>query len=56
METKLKYTSPFIEVIHIDNEISLALYSLPPNGPDESNNDLFSSDLLNRNPNTKINC
>ncbi len=36
METKKKYTEPVIEIIMLDNEISLALESLPPEGPDEA--------------------
>lgn len=30
METKKKYTVPHIEIIFLDNEISLALASSPP--------------------------
>jgi hypothetical protein len=30
-----KYTAPKIEIIGLDREISLALNSLPPFGPDE---------------------
>lgn len=33
---KKKYTDPCIEIIFLDNEISLALESEPPFGPDES--------------------
>jgi len=29
------YNSPEIQIIHLDNEISLALESAPPAGPDE---------------------
>ena len=35
METKIKYTEPHIEIVILDNEISLALESTPPLGPDE---------------------
>ena len=35
METKKKYISPRIEIIFLDNEISLALESSPPVGPSE---------------------
>jgi len=36
METKKKYESPVIDIIFIDNEISLALESTtPPDGPGE---------------------
>jgi len=38
METKKKYTKPRIEIIFLDNEISLALESAPPVGPDETFN------------------
>ena len=38
METKKKYTSPAIEIIVLDNEISLALESTPPVGPSETLN------------------
>ena len=53
METKKKYTAPLIEIIFLDNEISLALESSPPEGPGESltltpeyfNNDPFKSNM-----------
>lgn len=32
------YTTPVIELIKLDNEISLALQSAPPDGPGEVNN------------------
>jgi hypothetical protein len=35
---KKKYNSPVIEVVILDNEISLALASAPPAGPYESTN------------------
>ena len=35
MKTKKKYTAPRIELICLDNEISLALTSAPPEGPGE---------------------
>ena len=35
METKKKYISPCIECVLLDNEISLALQSGPPEGPTE---------------------
>jgi hypothetical protein len=38
METKKKHIAPRIEWIPLDNEISLALESTPPFGPDETNN------------------
>jgi len=46
---KKKYLSPLVELIVLDNEISLALESTPPVGPDEGNN-LNSPDFLNQNP------
>jgi hypothetical protein len=36
METKKEYTAPEIELIILDNEISLVLASNPPAGPAES--------------------
>jgi len=42
METKKKYIAPLIECIPLDNEISLALESSPPIGPDESLNSIQS--------------
>jgi len=33
---KRKYFKPVIMLIHLDNQISLALESLPPAGPEES--------------------
>jgi len=39
MEKKI-YTAPAIEIIHLDNEISLALESAPPAGPSETLNNL----------------
>lgn len=38
METKKTYTVPHIEIISLDYEISLALESAPPAGPEESFN------------------
>jgi len=35
MEKRI-YSSPLIEQIKLDNEISLALQSTPPNGPNET--------------------
>lgn len=37
METiyKKQYVTPELEIVILDNEISLALESNPPNGPDE---------------------
>ena len=35
---KKKYTAPEIELVQLDNEISLALESAPPAGPSETLN------------------
>lgn len=35
---KKKYIQPRIETVILDYEISLALESAPPSGPDEANN------------------
>ena len=37
---KKKYTEPAIEIIMLDNEISLALESSPPVGPSETLNSI----------------
>jgi len=43
METKKKYIKPRIEIIFLDNEISLALESAaPPAGPSETLNSVQS--------------
>jgi hypothetical protein len=42
------YLKPQIECIALDNEISLALESAPPVGPDETNTD--SPAFINNNP------
>ena len=42
METKKKYIIPSIEIISLDNEISLALQSSPPAGPSETFNSIQS--------------
>ncbi len=42
METKKQYTVPVIEIIILDNEISLALESAPPVGPSETLNNVQS--------------
>jgi hypothetical protein len=42
METKKKYIKPRIEWILLDNEISLALASSPPEGPSETFNSIQS--------------
>lgn len=45
---KNTYKSPQIEIIVLDNEISLALESTPPEGPGESRN--VVPEYLNNNP------
>ncbi len=47
---KKKYFAPFVELIVLDNEISLALESTPPLGPDEGSNLNISPDFLNQYP------
>jgi hypothetical protein len=49
---KRTYTTPTIECVNLDNEISLILQSVPPKGPGEItkapehfNNDPFKSDI-----------
>jgi hypothetical protein len=49
METKKTYTAPIIELVLLDNEISLALESNPPLGPEETSNSL-APELFNNNP------
>ena len=39
---KKTYTAPAIEIIFLDNEISLALESAPPVGPSETLNSIQS--------------
>lgn len=36
--TKQTYRCPQIEQVKLDNEISLVLYSAPPEGPEEGHN------------------
>jgi hypothetical protein len=51
METKSNYISPKIELILLDNNISLALQSEePPVGPFESRNGSDTTDFLRSNP------
>lgn len=42
---KKSYIVPQIDCVKLDNEISLALESAPPIGPDEVNNRLHNSTL-----------
>lgn len=44
---KGEYTAPLIERIQLDNEISLALESAPPEGPNES---AYINQSLNTDP------
>lgn len=49
---KQTYKAPSIKQIKLDNEISLALESTPPTGPDESYNkvpDYFNNDHFKAN-------
>ncbi len=48
METKKKYTAPEIGLVELDNEISLALESSPPAGPDEGA--LLTPEYMNKDP------
>jgi hypothetical protein len=48
METNRKYIAPKIEVIQLDNEISLQLQSTPPEGPGESAS--LSTEYMKINP------
>jgi len=47
METKKIYSTPTIETIELDNEISLALQSSPPVGPDEGFNMFQNTNFAN---------
>lgn len=46
-----KYIAPRIEIISLDNEISLALESFPPAGPEETSlaPEFFKNDPFNNN-------
>lgn len=50
MKTKTIYTTPEIEILFLDNDISLALESSPPEGPDEGYNKNSTPDYFNNNP------
>lgn len=50
MQTKKIYIAPAIEIIQLDNEISLALESIPPGGPGESLNMITMTEHFNNNP------
>jgi hypothetical protein len=47
---KKKYIIPTIELIILDNEISLALNSTPPEGPEETTFLKNSNNFINNNP------
>lgn len=53
IKIKKQYITPAIDSILLDNEISLALESAPPDGPDEVNNkcvpDYFNNDPFKSN-------
>ena len=48
MEHKKSYIVPRIEIIFLDNEISLALQSAPPGGPGEES--FLNSQHMDNNP------
>jgi hypothetical protein len=49
MKIKRTYNNPEIVCVELDNDISLALQSAPPIGPDETNNAL-RPEYFNTNP------
>lgn len=49
VSTKLSYQEPTISSILLDNEISLALESAPPEGPNEFYSFNSEHDVLNQN-------
>jgi len=49
MESKPKYTAPDLEMITLDNVISLVLESSPPLGPDETYNQISTAYFFNNN-------
>jgi hypothetical protein len=48
------YTSPQIDIILLDNEISLALQSAPPDGPGEDMSQMDGQTNFSNNSSTKI--
>jgi hypothetical protein len=46
---KKKYTIPEIEIVLLDNEISLALESNPPDGPEEGYNRFYQPEKFDSN-------
>jgi len=49
MKEKRIYLNPTIEIVKLDNEISLALQSAPPEGPGEGGASL-SPEFMHNNP------
>lgn len=47
INVKKTYTQPLLESVKLDNEISLALESSPPAGPEEA---MLSTEYYNNNP------
>lgn len=47
---KKQYKAPAIEIISLDNEISLALASAPPAGPSETYNTLTAPEYFSNEP------
>jgi hypothetical protein len=47
MVNKKSYVAPQIELIKLDNEISLALESTPPAGPSETKNNISTDSFTN---------
>ena len=52
-KNKYPYISPIVEIVKLDNEISLQLESLPPDGPGEFSS--FAREYINNDP-FKTNC
>jgi hypothetical protein len=44
------YLNPTIELIKLDNEISLALQSAPPDGPGEGGGASLAPEYMNKDP------
>lgn len=54
METKKTYITPQVEIVELDNEISLALESSPPEGPNETNNTLIAPGHFGNEPFNRV--
>jgi hypothetical protein len=50
MTEKRMYSSPEIELIKLDNEISLALESMPPDGPGEGAGASLTPEYMKNDP------